>query len=138
MSDATANRFVIQHHTGYGPEHWDLMLEDGDTLATWQLSRPPTPGDAGPIEAIRIADHRKAYLTYEGPVSGSRGQVTIHEAGTYATCERGGDSWTFQLQGRQLNGLFMLRRVAKSPDRGERWEFLCHEERLWEASLRPI
>jgi hypothetical protein len=130
MSDAPTNRFVIQHHTGHGPEHWDLMLEDGPVLATWQLSRPPIPGDAGGTEAIRIADHRKAYLTYEGPVSGDRGQVTIHEAGVFATCERSGDSWTFRLQGRRLNGLFSVRRVGRSPDGGERWEFLCHEECL--------
>ncbi len=57
------------------------MLENGATLRTWRLSRPPDL--AGPIEVRAIADHRLAYLTYEGPVSGNRGTVTRLLAGTY-------------------------------------------------------
>lgn len=67
--------------------HWDLMLEregvtDERRLATWSLSLLPKgwPGAAGDaskeVEAITLADHRAAYLEYEGPVSGDRGTVT--------------------------------------------------------------
>ena len=31
------SRFVILHHRLAGGEHWDLMLEHGESLATWQL-----------------------------------------------------------------------------------------------------
>jgi hypothetical protein len=74
-------RFVILEHDH--PElHWDLMLESGDVLRTWRLLRPPdTPGET--IDAIAIGDHRKAYLDYEGPVSGGRGNVKRWDAGEY-------------------------------------------------------
>ncbi|MFP4054547.1 MAG: hypothetical protein ACLFV7_11870 [Phycisphaerae bacterium] len=73
-------RFVIQIHSGWGPTHFDLMIEEGDALATWQLDR--CPWDARDrFECLRIADHRRAYLDYEGPVSRGRGRVDIHTAG---------------------------------------------------------
>ncbi|MCY2966352.1 MAG: hypothetical protein NT069_22425 [Planctomycetota bacterium] len=73
-------QFVVLRHD-WPDLHWDLMLENGATLRTWRLSRPPDL--VGPIEVRAIADHRLAYLTYEGPVSGNRGTVTRHLAGTY-------------------------------------------------------
>ncbi len=122
MPDAAPNRFVIQHHTGHGPEHWDLMLEDGDALATWQLDRPPTPDDTEPIRTVQIANHRKAYLTYEGPVSRNRGHVTIHDAGTYVTLDRTDEAWTFDLTGTRIKDIFVLQRCPIDPDQPERWE----------------
>ncbi len=76
--------------------HWDLMLERSDVvdehrLATWSLSILPNEwlrllgheGESaeGPIVAERLADHRAAYLDYEGPVSGDRGAVTRWASG---------------------------------------------------------
>ena len=68
-------RFVILHHTVHGGEHWDLMLEQGNTLLTWQLLREPFELASLPIPARRIGDHRKAYLDYEGSLSRNRGDV---------------------------------------------------------------
>jgi hypothetical protein len=67
--------------------HWDLMLEregiaEERRLATWSLSALPAgwPGAAADalteVAAVALADHRAAYLEYEGPVSGDRGTVT--------------------------------------------------------------
>jgi hypothetical protein len=67
--------------------HWDLMLERAGItserrLATWSLSELPKrwPGAAADapseVDAIVLADHRAAYLEYEGPISGDRGAVT--------------------------------------------------------------
>ncbi len=36
-----ASRFAILHHKTAGGEHWDLMLERGGVLLTWQLEREP-------------------------------------------------------------------------------------------------
>lgn len=87
------SRFVLLRHdcpADYrdGP-HWDWMLERADDdaehrLATWSLldlpeawaallGLPPTGGES--VEATRLPDHRAAYLDYEGPVSGGRGEV---------------------------------------------------------------
>ena len=107
---ARPRRFVVQHHTGYGPEHWDLMLEEDDGLATWRLHRDPATLAAGPIPATRIADHRKAYLTYEGPVSRDRGQVRIVDHGTYAVVSYEAASVTADFGGVHLAGRLVLRR----------------------------
>lgn len=122
MADAAANRFVIHHHAGHGPEHWDLMLEDGDVLATWRLDRPPTSADDEPIPARRIFDHRKAFLTYEGPISADRGHVTIVESGAYTTVQRTDDTWTFCLRGKRLEGRFILRSLPAESEEPEGWE----------------
>jgi len=74
-------RFAVLHHTGYGPEHYDLLIETSPEapLATWRLSRwPPIV----PMPATRQADHRRIYLDYQGPIPGNRGCVTRISGGT--------------------------------------------------------
>ncbi len=68
-------RFVILHHTGVPSPHFDLMLETSPNgpLATWRCPIWPLP--AGETPVVRLADHRRHYLDYEGPVSGDRGEV---------------------------------------------------------------
>ena len=84
------------------------MLEQGEVLLTWQLLRDPTDPAGYPIPARRIGDHRKAYLTYEGPLTGDRGTVRRVEAGTVTFLQVGSDRWEFMLHGRLLSGSFQL------------------------------
>ena len=113
-----AQRFVVHHHRGHGPEHWDLMLEAGEVLATWRLDRHPAGLSDGPIVATRIGDHRTAYLTYEGPVSGGRGTVEIVDAGTYTARRQAAASLDLDFEGRFLSGRLTLRRDEPP---GDRW-----------------
>ena len=73
--------FVVLHHTGYGKPHFDLMLAMDDTgpLRTWRCSSWPIDA-ATKIEPL--PDHRRAYLIYEGEISGGRGQVRRVCSGT--------------------------------------------------------
>jgi hypothetical protein len=113
-------RFVIQHHrTKYG-EHWDLMLQSGPMLATWQLWRSPETVGDGPIPATRIGDHRKAYLTYEGPLTGDRGTVEIFDRGTLKWRAKHEDRIVVELHGEFTRGTFVLSRTATQPSR---WTF---------------
>ena len=64
-------RYVVLEHD-HPARHWDLMLEAGDVLRTWRLAAPP--GADQPIGATATFEHRLAYLDYEGPISGGRGQ----------------------------------------------------------------
>lgn len=107
-SDAT--RYVVQHHTGGGGrDHFDLMLQRGDVLWTWQLETMPGSGSAGrPPEAVRIADHRLAYLTYEGPISGSRGRCRIVDSGQVRWLAVDADRVVVELSGGALAGRFDL------------------------------
>lgn len=77
-------RYVVLHHTGFGQPHYDLMFETapGSPLATWRSATWPAVSDLTPL-----AEHRRAYLDYEGPVSNNRGQVKRVAAGTHRVIE---------------------------------------------------
>ena len=105
-----SNRFVILHHRLADGEHWDLMLQRGDVLLTWQLLREPIDRSSLPILARRIGDHRKAYLQYEGPISDNRGSVRRVDGGTVDFEETTPNRYIFALNGRRLSGRFLLAR----------------------------
>ena len=113
-----APRFVIQKHAAATGDHYDLMLEAGQALATWRIDRPPPDLAAGEsMPATALGDHRPAYLTYEGEVSGGRGTVAIADAGEYRTLARTHDAWRFLLKGRKAQTAFELTRLS-----GDEWE----------------
>ncbi len=70
---------LLRHDLPDGSSHYDWMIQRAGgpdrPLATFRVrdridhSKPPE------FPAERLADHRAAYLQYEGPVSGDRGQV---------------------------------------------------------------
>ena len=91
------------------------MLETREALATWSLAEPP---DSAPqVPAWALADHRLAYLDYEGPVSEDRGFVTRWDRGTYQLEKYDRDELTATIAGERLLGQVMLRRLAESPDK---------------------
>lgn len=110
---AVPRRFAILHHTGYGREHWDLLLEQDETLLAWQLRSFPTSDDDFPVAGVRIADHRKTYLDYEGPVSGDRGQVTAVDRGQLTMISQAPRRIEFVLAGGTLTGRFVLTQVGE-------------------------
>lgn len=88
------------------------MLETGSNLATWQVSQSPVelaPGQS--IEAKKLPDHRKDYLTYQGPVSRGRGEVKILECGEFEPRSQQEDYWEIELVGETFRGRFTLHRL---------------------------
>ena len=79
------SRFVLLRHevpdSFDRTSHWDFLLERDETCWTWALDRLPAGLDAdSPLAtapALRLPDHRKHYLEYEGPISNDRG--TVHQ-----------------------------------------------------------
>ena len=118
-------RFVVQRHGGIPDPHYDLMIEDGRALAAWRFERLPGVRTNRSVTGRKLADHRRAYLTYEGPVSGGRGRVRIRDAGTarVETCPNG-RTWNLRLRGRRLEGGFVLQRKG----RGDAWEWRRESE----------
>jgi len=106
------DRFVILHHRLDDGEHWDLMLEQGDVLLTWQLLRDPILPANYPIPARRIGDHRKAYLNYEGPLTGGRGTVRSVDSGSLVDIEDTAQGLRIVLAGKRLCGSFLLRKAG--------------------------
>jgi hypothetical protein len=73
--------YVILRHEGVAEPHFDLMIQTapGSPLSTWRLAAWPPPARAA---AQKLPDHRVAYLTFEGEISGGRGRVRRVEQGT--------------------------------------------------------
>jgi len=101
-------RFVILEHD-HPFLHWDFMLEAGDALRTWRLLARPKAGVVIPAEAL--GEHRKAYLDYEGPLSGNRGAVQRWDSGTFEWETRGADLVAVRLAGQLLHGRAALQRT---------------------------
>ncbi len=97
-------RYVILLHEmppgGERPTHWDLMLELGGSLRTWALAAEPALETT--CDAQQLADHRLAYLDYEGPVSGDRGSVTRWDAGRYHVESESDEELAVTLRGGRL------------------------------------
>lgn len=74
-------RWVLLKHTlPDGASHFDWLLEDpsdpAGPLISFRLDATLPWPPIGPFDALRIQPHRRAYLDYQGPVSGNRGLVT--------------------------------------------------------------
>lgn len=142
-------RFVLLYHRcppGYPrPSHWDLMLESGDMLRTWALAALPRAwqaahsrtlhkGDCPPlgseneVEALQLADHRLAYLHFEGALSEQRGTVFRVAEGNY--CVQGDETdnrLDCTLDGDTLTGRFTLRRGEQSAEQWTLESIPAHE-----------
>ena len=123
-------RFVILEHD-FPKRHWDFMLETEGVLRTWRSPQPPS-GAQWEMAAEALADHRLAYLDYEGPVSGKRGTVTRWDRGEYdlETCTDKG--WTIQLQGGLLRGLAILEKMNATE-----WRFRFQSSGRTEEATPP-
>jgi hypothetical protein len=98
------------------------MLECAESLATWQLPAWPPSGTFA-LPAAALADHRKAYLDYQGEISGGRGSVGVVDSGRYETVEQNEDLWLVRLAGAVFTGLLRLKRSA-----GTAWSLSVVEE----------
>jgi len=73
-------RYVVLRHEDVDEPHFDLMFETraGSDLATWRASEWPI---IDTTEFTPLRPHRRAYLQYEGAISGDRGTVhCVHSA----------------------------------------------------------
>jgi hypothetical protein len=115
-------QYVLLAHR-YGRElHWDLLLEAEQGLLTWQLEKDPgllmASDTATAVSARRLADHRKVYLSYQGPISNGRGSVTRVDEGSYVLQAETQEALRFLIQAKVLRGGFYLRKPSQSNCRG--------------------
>ena len=93
--------------------HWDLMLESGDHLATWELPKPLDVGTR--LDVVQLANHRLEYLDYEGPLTQQRGTVSRYEWGSYKTVLDDALQVVVVLHGQALEGRLT---IGKATERG--------------------
>lgn len=101
---------------GLGIGDWAAGEQVPPTERDTQTNTIPAPPVPAGIPAKRLPDHRKAYLDYEGPVSGNRGEVHIVDSGTYTLLAAGEAEWLIELAGRVLRGRFRLVRQGDTDD----------------------
>jgi hypothetical protein len=121
--DGLAIMVLLRHELPDGSGHFDWLLERPNypDLLTFRVQERIDqlgPGAAG-FAATRLADHRRAYLTYEGPISDGRGSVTRVAAGT-CEVQEGPD-------GLRIRGAFgkgMRVYEGRTLDSGGSWQFV--------------
>jgi hypothetical protein len=114
-------RFVILAHDHPFP-HWDFMLEEGEALRSWRLRELPRPGLT--LAAEPLPNHRRAYLDYEGPVSGGRGTVVQVDAGNYCILKSDATGLVLQLDNGRNRMVATLRIDADA----QLWTFEATEQ----------
>jgi len=115
----SATRFVVHAHKRTAePVHYDLMLEKGELLQTFRLELPPDRINKSGCEAIKVADHPRRFLTYEGSVHDGRGRIKMVDCGTYQLIGDDENRLEFEFWGKQLNGRFVLKHID-----GDTWKF---------------
>jgi len=112
--------FVVhEHSTPRGPVgervHWDLRLERDGVLKSWAVPEGP-PTEPGPRRlAVPTEDHPLEYAPSSGTVTAGEyggGEVTIWDAGRYATETWSDDRVTVTFDGRRLVGRYVIYRLA--------------------------
>ncbi|MHC4969814.1 MAG: hypothetical protein ACYTF4_14535 [Planctomycetota bacterium] len=131
MSPAsTQARPTVQllHELPDGSRHVDWMIAQDprgrDPLVTFRVPQRVDELHAGQrLEAVRIADHRPAYLTYEGPISGDRGTVRRLARGTVVRLDERPDEWRLEVRWEAPPGLARLQRLAvtRQAPEGDAW-----------------
>lgn len=106
---------ILQHQLNEVESHFDLLFETtpGLSLATWRS--PAWPIDE-PTEVLRIKDHRRIFLDFEGELDGGRGYVTRVAGGDCDVVVGEGNLWTVRL----LNGTAPAALVLR-PINAEAW-----------------
>jgi hypothetical protein len=94
----TPMRFAVLHHTGVEDPHYDFMFETSPTsqLVTFRLPRWPLFEN---VSAIKLRDHRRAYLDFQGDISIGRGHVQRVDEGD-CTPTQTSQGWVVQLNAR--------------------------------------
>jgi len=109
-------RYVILRHEHVSDAHYDLMFETlpGSMLATWRSVAWPIES---PTPLLRLRDHRRLYLNYEGDLTGGRGSVQRIAEGT-CHVEVGEQSvWTIRLLAGAMAHTLRLRQISN-----EQWQ----------------
>jgi hypothetical protein len=82
----------------------------------------PSLADRDDIAALRLGDHRRDYLEFEGPLSGNRGSAIRVSEGTYSSEKESSTEWVVTLTGSTIDGRVSL---SRSETDASRWTLSC-------------
>lgn len=107
MNEKPELRYAVLHHTHVAHPHYDLLLETAPDapLATWRCEKWPPESE---MTVVRLPDHRRVYLDYEGPISGGRGEVSRVAHGSLRLLEKSDTHFRIRLGGAPTLTLSLL------------------------------
>jgi hypothetical protein len=118
-------RYVILRHDGIDEPHFDFMFEDasGSDLRSFRFPSWPL-WEA--TEVTELRPHRRAYLTYEGEISGGRGSVQRVAEGNCQVARTAADqAWRVTLLGHADRTTLVL-----TPQAGSESIYIARPERF--------
>ena len=106
--------------------HYDLRLEIAGALASWAVPKEP------PIEknikrlAVQVEDHPIEYAKFQGTIPEGNygaGKVEIWDKGLYELKSKSKDKIEFKLNGKKLNGNYVLIKTSygSKPEKSWLW-----------------
>lgn len=121
----------LLHTLPDGTVHVDWMIaqdpEASLSLITFRLPRPLAelkPGEK--LIAQRIADHRPAYLAYEGPISGGRGAVHCLARGRICQWNQVAGGWEMGILRHSEAGDAASVKLRLEPRPDQKWMIVRH------------
>lgn len=138
IAAAAHPRFVIQKHAARRL-HYDLRLEAGGVFKSWAVTRGPSLDPADKRLAVEVENHPLDYGDFEGTIPKGEyggGTVMIWDRGFWSpmsdddplqAIESG--ELKFTLAGEKLKGSFVLVRLRRDRERGNRTNWLLIKHR---------
>ncbi len=131
------HRFVVQKHKA-SHLHYDFRLEMEGVLKSWAVPKGPSLDPADKRLAMMVEDHPVDYLLFEGiipPGNYGAGTVMVWDTGTWEPAGNASEmlkkgDFKFTLQGKKLNGSFVLARMrSRRPgSKGNEWLLIKHKD----------
>ena len=139
LDPSNRRRFVIQKHDA-SRLHYDLRLELDGVFKSWAVTRGPSLDPQDKRLAVEVEDHPLDYGDFEGTIPKGQyggGTVMVWDRGFWEPEGKGtpeealakGD-FKFTLEGKRLQGRFVLVRMRHDRDGGNRtnWLLIKHHD----------
>ena len=125
-------KFVIHYHFT-DVNHFDFMLENEDSLLTWRIEADIFDDfrKGITVEALKINNHRKVYLQFQGPISCGRGYVKLIDSGNYELT----DDDSFFLSGKKFCGKV---NIVNKDDSGKIFLFTYEESSSHNCNKKEV
>ena len=117
------NIFVVQRHDA-SHLHFDFRLSLDGVLKSWAIPKEPPKEKGTKRLAIRTEDHPLSYARFAGTIPEGlygAGTVEIWDSGTFELKDRKDTKIVFRLDGKKLNGKYVLLKFPKAGEDG--WLF---------------
>jgi DNA ligase D-like protein (predicted 3'-phosphoesterase) len=116
MRDKEKLIYVVQKHMATHL-HYDFRLEMDGVLKSWAIPKEPENKPGFRRLAIQVEDHPLEYANFEGIIPEGMygaGRVEIWDSGSYRLIERTDSKIEVEIDGKKLQGKFLLIRFKKA------------------------